>query len=122
MKMIILIDEDVISLTCLLIVHIYITNDITHWINEYYGTKIQPTLTLTNRVNCNYSLVSKEVELSFTDHTMTMTFHLTNSLMALPFTNLHDIYSDLICVLIMVNPVIEKGVTKRQKIVVTNEL
>ncbi|XP_049354821.1 replication protein A 70 kDa DNA-binding subunit B-like [Solanum verrucosum] len=37
-------------------------------------------------------------------------------------TNLYIRYSDLLCVLVTVNPIIEKGDSKRREIVVTNEL
>uniref|UniRef100_M1DW10 Replication protein A 70 kDa DNA-binding subunit n=1 Tax=Solanum tuberosum TaxID=4113 RepID=M1DW10_SOLTU len=37
-------------------------------------------------------------------------------------TNLHVLYSDLLCVLVTLNPIIVKGDNKRCEIVVTNEL
>ncbi|KAG5632558.1 hypothetical protein H5410_004275, partial [Solanum commersonii] len=40
----------------------------------------------------------------------------------IPITNLPHLYSDLLCVLVIVNPIIVKGTSKRREIVVTNEL
>uniref|UniRef100_M1AGX4 Replication protein A1 n=1 Tax=Solanum tuberosum TaxID=4113 RepID=M1AGX4_SOLTU len=83
-----------------------------------------------DRVNLNYSSVHKEVELAFTDSTIIKEIE-----HEVPIDKFSDGFSsleladklpngailDLICVLVSLNPFIEKENSKRREIVVTNE-
>ncbi|KAG5581518.1 hypothetical protein H5410_052145 [Solanum commersonii] len=84
-----------------------------------------------DRVNPNYSSVHKEVELAFTNNTIiNETDHeISIQKFSNGFSSLDNADKlpngailDLICVLVLVNPLIQNATSKRQEIVVTNEL
>ncbi|KAL3327782.1 hypothetical protein AABB24_035449, partial [Solanum stoloniferum] len=86
---------------------------------------------LLDRVNPNYTSVHKEIELTITDNTIiresdhvVSTHNFSNGFVSLEQAEKlpNGAIFDLLCVLVTVNPIIEKGDSKRREIVVTNEL
>ncbi|KAH0633390.1 hypothetical protein KY284_036176 [Solanum tuberosum] len=86
---------------------------------------------LLDRVNPSYTSVHKEIELTITDNTIIWesdhvisTYNFSNGFVSLEQAKKlpNGAIFDLLCVLVTVNPIIEKGDSKRREIVVTNEL
>ncbi|KAK4711497.1 hypothetical protein R3W88_006010 [Solanum pinnatisectum] len=123
---VILVDDDGTKLQAILFnKHIDTWEDFLKTNKTYYIAK-----GLLDRVKPNCTSVHKKIELTITDNTIikksdnvVSTHNFSNGFVSLEHAEKmpNGAIFDLLCVLVMMNPIIVKGDSKRHKIVVTNE-